>query len=62
MVSSEEEKKQFQILTDDNFHMELGLPLWFDTYLIQDNYIYDCENNYGKNCKYPDRYRNGGCK
>lgn len=28
----------------------------------KDSYICDCGRNYGKTCKYPDKYRNGGCK
>ncbi|MNR66748.1 hypothetical protein D3C85_1904060 [compost metagenome] len=27
-----------------------------------DYYICDCGKNYGKKCKYPEKYRNGGCK
>ena len=26
-----------------------------------DNYVCDCEKNYGKNCKHPEKYREGGC-
>ena len=29
--------------------------------ILEDNYICDCEKNYGKDCKYPEKYREGGC-
>ena len=29
---------------------------------ISDNYTCDCMKNYGKTCKYPEKYRDGGCK
>ena len=29
---------------------------------IRDSYVCDCEKNYGKNCMYPEKYRDGGCK
>lgn len=30
--------------------------------LLTDKYICDCEKNYGKACKYPEKYKDGGCK
>lgn len=27
-----------------------------------DNYVCDCMKNYGNICKYPEKYKNGGCK
>lgn len=29
--------------------------------IFKDNYLCDCDNNYGRGCKYPDKYRDGGC-
>lgn len=26
-----------------------------------DSYVCDCGKSYGKRCKHPDKYRNGGC-
>ena len=37
-----------------------GLHLVLDK--IKDNYVCDCMKNYGKICKYPEKYRGGGCK
>lgn len=37
-----------------------GLQLVLDN--IKDSYVCDCEKNYGKNCKHPNKYRDGGCK
>lgn len=36
-----------------------GLKLILDN--TKDSYVCDCERNYGKACKYPDRYKNEGC-
>lgn len=30
--------------------------------LITDKYIRDCDRDYGKLCKYPDKYKNGKCR
>ena len=37
-----------------------GLQLVLDS--IKDNYVCDCMKNYGKTCKYPEKYRKEGCK
>ena len=37
-----------------------GLQLVLDN--IKDSYVCDCEKNYSKNCKHPNKYRDGGCK
>ena len=29
---------------------------------LSDQCICDCDTNYGKDCKYPDKYKDGGCK
>ena len=29
---------------------------------FKDKYRCDCDTNYGKDCKYPDKYKDGGCK
>lgn len=29
---------------------------------MEDHYVCDCMKNYGKACKHPDRYVEGGCK
>lgn len=29
---------------------------------LVDHYVCDCEVNYGKDCKFPIKYREGGCK
>lgn len=31
-------------------------------YNIKDSYVCDCEKNYGKSCKYPEKHRDGGCE
>ena len=42
---------------------QLVIRMWKVSELkISDNYTCDCEKNYGKNCKYPEKYRDGGCK
>lgn len=28
---------------------------------MEDHYVCDCTKNYGKACKHPDRYVEGGC-
>lgn len=28
---------------------------------LEDKYVCDCMENYGKTCKHPEKYRNGGC-
>lgn len=28
---------------------------------VEDAYVCDCEKNYGKDCKHPEKYREGGC-
>lgn len=30
--------------------------------MVKDYFVCDCTKNYGKACKHPDRYREGGCK
>lgn len=29
--------------------------------VFKDNYICDCNDNGGKDCKHPDKYKDGGC-
>ena len=28
---------------------------------VKDYFVCDCEVNYSKSCKHPDKYQNGGC-
>ena len=28
---------------------------------VEDAYVWDCEKNHGKDCRHPERYREGGC-
>ena len=54
----------FENILNEEFHrLEKdydGLQLVLDG--IHYNCICDCTKNYGKTCKYPDKYRDGGCK
>lgn len=40
---------------------EVGDGLFAEWVAQQDKYTCDCESNYGKTCKYPEKYRDGGC-
>jgi hypothetical protein len=35
---------------------------WIEIPAINDKYVCDCPVNYGKDCKYPEKYREEGCK
>ena len=53
-------KEEFDKLEKDYDGWQSRLQLVLNS--IRDSYVCDCEKNYGKNCKYPGKYRDGGCK
>lgn len=53
---------------DDKQKMAVDVLVWtarkyfLDQIEIKDKYLCDCHRNYGKDCLFPEKYRNGGCK
>ena len=41
--------------------LEQSTEYFLDQIGIKDNYICDCHKNHGKDCLFPEKYRNGGC-
>lgn len=49
-----------QIHMRSSIEEKLNERVW--DYYITDCCTCDCEKNYGGNCKYPEKYKDGGCK
>ena len=43
------------------FHKKSLIDVEVFELVLEDNYICDCEKNHGKDCKHPEKYRDGGC-
>ena len=43
------------------FHKKSLMSVDVFELILEDNYICDCTKNYGKDCRHPERYREGGC-
>ena len=60
---------EYKLLTDLEYTKEWvekelarGTFYFYEQLEVEDSYICDCHRAYGKKCKYPERYRKGGCK
>lgn len=62
-------REEYKLLTDSEYKeqwVETQLENYSEYFIeqpnLEDNYVCDCTKNYGKTCKYPEKYRDGGCK
>lgn len=61
--------EEYKLLNDPEYReewvkeqLEQSTEYFLDQLGIKDNYVCDCMKNYGKDCLFPEKYRDGGCK
>lgn len=59
---------EYKLLNDPEYTREWveqelarGTFYFYEQLGVEDSYICDCHRAYGKMCKYPQKYREGGC-
>ena len=63
------EDDEQQLLNDPEYarawveqELARGTLYFYEQLGVEDPYICDCHRAYGKNCLYPRKYREGGCR